>query len=132
MIRKQFTLYIENKPGQLAAVTRKLAAEKINIEGISVSESTDVGLVQLVVDQATSAEKVLKRANIPYTTQNVSVIRLAHRPGTLSEGLCRLAKAGVNVNYIYGTGCSCADGGESYVVISAPDLKAVERAWNGG
>ncbi len=130
MIRKQLTLYLENKPRQLAHVTRRLAAAHINIEGISVSESTDVGLVQLVVDKAKSAECILRQCGVPYTSQSVCVVRLADRPGALSQGVCNLAKAGVNINYIYGTG-SGGKGNPSSVVISAPNLQAVERAWNG-
>jgi hypothetical protein len=52
MIKKQFTVYLENKPGELARVTSRLARERINLEGISAYTSADVGLVQLVASNA--------------------------------------------------------------------------------
>ena len=56
MIKKQFTLYLENKPGALAKVTRQLGNEKVNIDGISVAESTDVSLVQVVASNAAATK----------------------------------------------------------------------------
>ena len=58
MIKKQFTVYLENKPGALARVTERLATAKVNIEGISVAASSDVGLVQVVVSNAAATKKV--------------------------------------------------------------------------
>lgn len=129
MRKRQFTLYLENKPGVLAAVTRRLAAAKVNIEGISVSESTDVGLVQIVPDNAAPARKVLKEARIPFTSQEVALVTLRNRPGELARVASKLARSGVNINYIYATGCECAGECRCYAVISAPDLDAVEAVW---
>ncbi len=130
MIKKQFTLYLENKPGALAAVTRLLTREKINIDGISVSETTDVGLVQLVVSNATKTRQILRKASIPFTTQDVALLTLKNQPGSIARVSGALAKAGVNINYIYATGCKCTPDCECNVIISAPDLKRVEKAWN--
>lgn len=129
MIKKQFTLYLENRPGILASVMRRLNREKVNIEGISVSETTDVGLVQLVPNSAAKTRKVLKESGIPYTVQDVAVLKLKNRPGVLYEGVAKLAKTGVNINYIYATACDCSEDCNCYAVVSAPDLKAVESAW---
>ncbi len=136
MIKKQFTLYMENQPGGLAVIMKSLASNKINVEGISVSESTDVALVQLVPSSPDKAQKLLKKAGVPLTIQEVSVITLPHEPGSLSRIVSQLAKGGVAINYIYATGCSCGGthGCNCYVVIGADDLKSVERFWkkNGG
>ncbi|MDI6773911.1 MAG: ACT domain-containing protein [Verrucomicrobiota bacterium] len=130
MIKTQFTLYVENKPGALAAITGKLAAKKINIDGISVSESTDVGLVQVVVDHADAMRKVLSGIGVPFTVQDVALLTLRNKPGALSDVVSKLAAARVNVNYVYATGCTCAnDHCGCYAIISAPDLQAVEKAW---
>lgn len=130
MIKTQFTLYVENKPGALATITRRLASQKINIDGISVSESTDVGLVQVVVDRADVTRKILSKLRIPFTVQDVALLTLRNKPGALSEVVSRLAAARVNVNYVYATGCTCTSGHcGCYAIISAPDLRAVEKAW---
>jgi hypothetical protein len=131
MIKKQFTLYMENKPGGLSAIMKNLAANKINVEGISVSESTDVALIQLVPSNPQKARQLLEREGVPLTIQEISVITLKHEPGSLSRIVSQLANAGVAVNYIYATGCNCggACGCECYVVIGADDLKSVEKFW---
>ena len=130
MIKKQFTLYLENKPGALASITKKLASKKINIDGISVSESTDVGLVQVVVDNAEATHKILAASGVPFTEQDVALLTLKNKPGALSDVVSRLAAAKVNINYVYATGCTCTDRHcGCLAIISAPDLRAVEKAW---
>jgi hypothetical protein len=130
MIKKQFTLYLENKPGELAAVTRRMAAAKVNIEGISVSAGTDVALVQLVPSDTVRTRKLLERFKVPFSTQDVSIMMLKHQPGALSSIVSKLADLAVNINYVYATGCSCnGTAGGCFVVIGADDLKSVEKAW---
>lgn len=129
MITKQFTLYLENKPGSLASVTSELAKNKVNIEGISVATSADVGIVQLVTDSPVKTRRVLHDKHIAFTTQDVAVLALRNEPGALAEVAARLAKKGVNINYVYATACDCNQGCRVLAVISAPDLKAVEDAW---
>lgn len=126
MIQKQFTLYLENKPGALARVTRKLAASNINIEGISVADGIDVALIQIVVSRPRQTGVLLKKAGIPYTVQDVALIKLKNEPGALSAVVSRLAREGVNINYVYATG-SDPQGVNSYAIISAPDLARVEK-----
>lgn len=129
MTRKQFTLYLENKAGMLARVTRMLARENVNIEGISISASTDVALVQVVVSNAAKTRRALRDAEIPYTVQDVALLPLENKPGMLSKAVAALARAGVNINYIYATGCSCQGKGECTTVVSAPDIGKVEEVW---
>ncbi|MCK5849512.1 MAG: ACT domain-containing protein [Kiritimatiellae bacterium] len=128
MIKKQFTLYLDNKPGSLAAITKKLATAKVNIEGISVSETTDVGLVQIIVNKAAATKKVLNTAKVPFSVQDVSVLSLKNKPGALCELITLLAKQKVNISYVYATSCECLKDCSCRVVISAPNLKKVEKA----
>lgn len=125
MIKRQYTLYLENRPGALAEVSRLLAKEKINIQGISVAENTDTALVQLIVSNSAKTQKALKRAGIPFTSQKVSVIVLAHEPGSLSGLAADLAKAKVNISYIYATAAD--DQSACCVVIGAEALDKVEQ-----
>lgn len=130
MIKKQFTLYLENKLGVLARITTRLAQAKINIEGISVAESTDVGLVQIVVSNAEATKKILARERIAFTIQSVALVHLENKPGSLARIASKLARAGININYVYATGCDCDDCKGCYAIISSPDLKKVEKVWN--
>ncbi len=125
MIRKQFTLYLENKPGELSRVTKSLAAEKVNIEGISVSAGIDVALVQLIADSALLTKKCLVKIDVPYTMQDVAVVPLRNKPGALELIVSKVADAGLNIDYVYATTC-VSRGGACYVVISARNLRKVE------
>jgi hypothetical protein len=129
MIKKQFTLYLENKPGELAKVIKKLANVRVNIEGISVSESTDISLVQIVVSNAMTTRQVLSKSKIAFTIQDVALLPIRNEPGALSEIVARLASFGVNINYVYATASDCKKDCDCYAIISAPNLKKVEAAW---
>jgi hypothetical protein len=129
MIKQQFTLYMENRPGVLASVSKQLADAGVNLEGISVSGTADVGLVQIITSDKETTRSVLEKSRVAFTTQEVAVLSLPNEPGQLARGLVRIAEAGVNVSYIYATACDCDRACGCFVVISAPDLKAVERAW---
>ena len=128
MIRKQYTLYMENRPGAIAKITKALSDNKVNIEGLSLSVTADVGLLQLIVSNATVATKIFKKFKVPYTSQEVALVPLTNKPGTLARMASKLAKAGVNINYIYGTGGRKTKDGDFYVVVSASNLKKVEKA----
>jgi len=129
MITRQFTLYLENKPGELARILGKLSSSKVNVEGISVAASTDVGLVQLVTSDVTKTSNILNKAGVAFTDQDVCVVLMDDEPGTLFKMLSLLAQGRHNLNYIYATGGNCSCKGQSKVVISAPDLKKIEAAW---
>jgi hypothetical protein len=132
MTKKQFTLYLENRPGILASIAARLAAAKVNIEGISVSASTDVALVQIVPSNAGATRRVLRSEAVAYTEQDVAVVPLQNEPGALARVAAKLAKGGVNINYIYATTCECKSGCSTTAIISAPDLADVEAAWKAG
>jgi len=132
MIKKQFTLYIENRPGILARITRRIAESNINIEGISVASSADVGLVQVVVSNAAKTRRLLRELDVAFTVQDVALLSLRNEPGALSQIVSRLARHKVNVNYVYATACSSNGDARCYCVISAPDLDKVIEAYEAG
>ncbi len=101
----------------------------MNLEGISVAESTDTALVQVIVSNSAKTKKILAKADISYTVQDVAVLTLPHKPGALADLTERLRKSGVNINYIYATSPDNAE--ETCVVVSANDLKKVEAAVGG-
>jgi hypothetical protein len=129
MIKKQFTLYLENKPGTLEKVTRLLGKEKINIEAISVASSTDISLVQILASNAAATRKILKKLKVSFSVQDVLLLPLVNAPGALWHVVSGLAKNNININYIYATGNVEKNGTTDYVVISAPDLDKVEDCW---
>ena len=131
MIKKQFTIYLENKPGELARVTGRLARERVNLEGISAYTSTDVGLVQIVASNAARARQVLKGCGVAFTSRDVAVVPMDNKPGALAAVAAKLAKADININYIYATASDFPDssGYKCFAVISSEDLEKVLRLW---
>ncbi|MCE9616685.1 MAG: ACT domain-containing protein [Lentisphaerae bacterium] len=130
MLKKQFTLYLANRPGELARITRVIARARINIEGISAFTSTDVGLVQIVVSNAAKTRATLQRAGVAFTVQDVVVVALPNTPGALADVTARIAESGANINYLYATACDGKRKGHSYAVISAPDLGRNRKFWS--
>ena len=126
MIQRQFTLFMESKRGALARVAESLAKAKVNIEGISVAESEDTALMQVIVDRPEAAQRALKAEGISFEAQDVAVVLLPHRPGALAALAAHLAKAGVNINYLYAT--VAEDEPHCCVVLSADDLAKAEKA----
>ena len=129
MITKQFTLYLENRPGELSGVIGKVAAGKVNIEGISVAATTDVGLVQLVTSDVAKTRRILDGSGVAYTDQDVCVVLMDDEPGSLFKIVSAMAKQRLNLNYVYATGGNYGAKGRSKVVISAPNLKKIESVW---
>lgn len=129
MLKSQLTLCLENRPGELARVTKILTEANINIEGISVVDSTDASMVQIIVSNSRNAKAALKKAAVPISEQKIAVITLANKPGALAALATRLAREKINVNYLYATTPPADQPGECSIVISADDLDAVESLW---
>lgn len=99
----QFSIFLINKPGVLARVCRKLAAEKINILGLSMHDSTEHGVLRVVVDDADNARAALNDVDLPRTETIVLAATLPNRAGVLADVVERLASEHVNVHYAYCT-----------------------------
>jgi hypothetical protein len=104
----QLSVTMENSPGQLGRLCRVMAQAKVNIRGISISDATDVSTIRLCVNDPAAARRALREAGISFVTQDVLVIEIDDRPGSLEQTAERLGEAGINVHYMYGTG----DGGK--------------------
>lgn len=125
MIKSQLTLFLENKPGELARATSILAAARVNIEGISVAETTDIGLVQIVVSDLAAARPALMNAGIATTEQKVVILNVANEPGEIAKLASKLAENDININYLYATSAPAKGNAECSVILSADDLEKV-------
>ena len=99
----QLTVCLENKPGQVAKVGEVLRRAKVNVLAVTVVDNTDTGVVRLVTDNSAKAARALTRAGLKPTRQSVLVLDLPNKPGALGAASARMAKAGVNINYVYGS-----------------------------
>jgi hypothetical protein len=98
---KQISVFLENKSGRLIRIAQILGEAKINIRGLSIADTSDFGILRLIVDQPEKAFKALKDNDIMATLTDVIAIEVPDRPGGLAEVLVHLNKAGINIEYIY-------------------------------
>ena len=102
MITYQLSIFAENKPGRLAAVTQILAKEKINIRATTISTSDTFGVINLIVDDPPRAEAVLKKAGMTVTLSRVLAVVIPDQPGGLDKLTQLLFAEGININNAYG------------------------------
>jgi hypothetical protein len=100
-IVKQLSLFLENKPGALAAVTKVFARQKINIYALSVSDAVDHSVVRMVVSDANKAIHLLGEHGVMVVERNVIMVEGRSEPGELAEIARKLARAKVNIEYAY-------------------------------
>jgi len=100
-IIKQVSVFVENKPGRLAAVTEKLYEKGINIRAFTIAEAGDFGIIRMVVDKTDEAYKVLKDAGFTVSLTNVLGVEVKDEPGGLYSIAKTLADANINIEYVY-------------------------------
>jgi hypothetical protein len=100
----QLALFLENKPGTLAAVCDALAEAKINIFALTISDTVDHAVVRMVVSDTHKALSIFEEHGTLVVENEVLMIEHDNRPGTLSEIAKKLAAKKVNIEYAYLTG----------------------------
>lgn len=98
----QLSIFAENKPGRLAAVTRVLAQAKINIRATTIATSDTFGVINLIVDDPQRARDALAAAGMTARLQEVIGVLIPDRPGGLDALTQLLAGEGVNIENAYG------------------------------
>lgn len=101
MKAEQISIFLENKAGRLCEVTHTLAGAKVNIRALSLADTTDFGVLRLIVDDNAKAEEALKAAGFTVRITHVVAVEVDDRPGGLHFILDALTQAGINVEYMY-------------------------------
>ena len=97
----QLAVFLENKSGRLAEITKVLAAAGINIRALSVADTADFGILRLIVDKTEQAKQSLKEEGFTVGKTEVVAVEVEDRPGGLAEVLSIIHAASVNVEYMY-------------------------------
>jgi len=127
----QFSVFLVNKPGVLTQVFRELGRAKVNVLNIAMMDTTEHGVLRLIVDEPSAARMVFARLSIPVSETEVLAVALPNRPGAAADLCDRLASSHINIAYMYCTGG--ATGGKTLVVLKVPDIKkAIKVLDNGG
>ncbi len=100
-IAQQLSIFIENKPGTLARVCDAMAAEKINIYALSISDTVDHAVVRLVVSDPRKALRVFEEHGTLVVAREVLMLGGSNKPGSLSAIAHKLAEHRINIEYAY-------------------------------
>lgn len=101
MKAEQISIFLENQPGALEHVTRILRDSNINIRTLSLADTSDFGILRLIVNDVEKASRVLKENGFTVNRTNVVAVEVPDRPGGLHSILEVLSTAKVNVEYMY-------------------------------
>jgi len=114
MQAQQISIFLENKAGRLSDVTKILSDSGVNIRALSLADTSDFGVLRLIVDNNAKAEEALRNGGFTVKTTPVVAALVNDRPGGLHGILELLTKAGINVEYMY---AFVAQSGDNAVMI---------------
>jgi hypothetical protein len=98
---EQISIFLENKAGRLAEVTGILGEANINIRALSLADTSDFGILRLIVNDHEKAKQILKEHGFTVGKTEVVAVEVEDRPGGLNRILRILFEAGINVEYMY-------------------------------
>ncbi|MGA1865219.1 MAG: ACT domain-containing protein [bacterium] len=98
---QQISIFLENKSGRLSEVTRILGNNGINIRALSLADTTDFGILRLIVNDADKANRVLKEYGFTVGKTDVIAVEVNDKPGGLATILEILNRENINVEYMY-------------------------------
>jgi hypothetical protein len=101
MTLKQFEVYVQNRPGEVARIAEVLAKNSVNIRGISIDMAPSKPIIRVITDDENSAKSALKSASLEFTEREVLVVSLSDRPGELAKVTKKLARAGINIESLF-------------------------------
>ena len=126
MIIKQLSIFVENKQGRLAYITEILTKAGANIRALSIADTTDFGILRLIVDDEETAQKVLAQEGYLIKITDVVGVKIGDAPGKLSEALHIIADNNINIDYLYAFMARTEK--HAYVVIRVEDNEGAEKA----
>jgi len=124
---KQISVFVENKPGAMNAMTKVLADYDIDMRALSLAETKDFGIVRIIVDNLYNATTVLKDAGYIHTITPVIGVAIPDTPGGLNKVLQVLADVQVNVEYMYAF-LAGKDKDHAYMIFRVEDAAAATAA----
>jgi hypothetical protein len=98
---EQISIFLENKSGRLAEVTKILGDGGVNIRALSLADTSDFGILRLIVNNTEKAKEILKKHNFTVGKTEVIAVEVSDRPGGLAYILDVLRKKDINVEYMY-------------------------------
>jgi len=124
---KQLSVFLENKAGRLARVTSVLGEASINIRALSIADTSDFGILRIIVNDPLRAYTILKDAGFTVSETEVIAVRVQDTPGGLAAVLEQMSEASLNIEYLYAfLGTSEND---ALVIFKVEDIKKARAAF---
>ena len=120
MFLNQLSVFLENREGRLDQVLVTLKNNGINIVSLSLADTSDYGMLRMIVSDVETAKKVLRDAGFSAMLTPVLGVNLAHKAGSLQECLSALSKEGINIEYMYALATANEN---ATIVIKTTDLE---------
>jgi hypothetical protein len=127
MFLNQLSVFLENREGRLDQVLETLKNNGINIVSLSLADTSDYGMLRMIVANPETAKAVLREAGFSAMLTPVMGVKLAHKAGSLQECLSELSKEGINIEYMYALATS---GDDASIVIKTTDLEKAVAVLN--
>lgn len=102
MLVKQISIFLENRVGRLEEVTGVLAEADVNIRALSLADTSDFGILRLIVNKPDEAAEALQKAGFTVRENEVVAAEVDDRPGGLAKILQVFSTAGISLEYMYG------------------------------
>ena len=118
MTIKQLSVFLENKTGRINEVTKILGKHSINMHAFSMAETTDFGILRLIISEVDKAVEILRNENFAVMLTDVVCISCPNVAGSLSAILEKLASKEIFIEYMY----AFAEGNKANVVIRPNDI----------
>ncbi|MCR4718585.1 MAG: ACT domain-containing protein [Firmicutes bacterium] len=126
MLIKQLSVFVENKPGRLAAVIEALGKNNVNMSALSLADTSEYGILRVIVDNPEAAVEILKKIGVIVKITKVLAVSMDDTPGGLSKILDVFLKNGINVDYMYAFVGKTAD--RAVMVVKVSDAAKAEEA----
>lgn len=120
MTAKQLSVFIENRKGRLGEVLHVLKDNNVNILSMSLADTTEYGLLRLIVNDPERGKTALMEKGFSSMTTDVLVVKIPHTPGSLRDILEFISAGDINIEYMYGLSI---EGEDASIVMKADDLQ---------
>lgn len=120
MFLNQLSVFIENREGRLEQVLETLKKENINIVSLSLADTSDYGMLRMIVSAPEKGRDALKEAGFTAMLTPVLAVKLSHQVGQLQVLLSQICKAGINIEYTYALATGNDD---ASIVLKPADLE---------
>ena len=125
---KQLSVFLQNKAGRIADITRALSDAGIDLRALSIADTADFGILRMLVSDIEAAKAALSKQNCIVSVNEVAVVAVPDSPGGLARVLCLIAEAEIDIEYMYSLIERSAE--EAYMVFRVSDeaklLQALE------